>query len=566
MAVNGSIVAAQATIVAIVSCLLAGTATAQQPAQPRLFQPPRDVVAPATGTAAIKGRVVETGSNQPIRKARIHAASPALRDGRTTYSDANGAFELSALPAGHYTVTTAKLGYVPAAYGQPRVMELGTAIDVSDGKIVAPIDVAMSRAGVIAGRITDEFGEPLPNTRVAAMRYQGANGNRRLMPAAARVTNDIGEFRIFGLVPGEYYLEATLPGNDVQLYDPDTGNRPAVYAPTYYPGTANAGSAQPLTITTGQTLSGTNLMLLPVRPVRVTGTVSDSTGALLVNASVMAALRESGPGSVVASSVGRDGSFTLAGLTAGEYVLRVRTGMPQSGAESAAVPFTVGTSDVTNVHIVTSPPTSVTGRVHVDPSELGSLRPTIFRLNAPAGTPGDIGVSGGANTMVKDDFTFELKIPPGRVFIRSNTAGWFLRSVRIQGVDVLDSGVTVQPNQPITDVEIQITNKQPEVTGTVRTAAGDPTRTAYIVVFPQNSALWGFGSRYVRMVRPNPDNKYRALVPPGDYYEVALDHVEGAEWSEPDFLERVREKAVTISLQDGDHKTQDLSLVPSSPQ
>lgn len=533
----------------------AGQASAQSP--------PRDTVV-HSGTAVIKGRVVEAGTSQPVHKVRIHANSPALKDGRTAYTDANGAFELTALPAGRYTVTAGKVGFVPAAHGQPRPMELGTAIDVADGQVVAPVDFAMSRAGVIAGVITDEFGEPLANTTVSAMRYQTANGQRRLVPASVRQTNDIGEFRLFSLIPGRSYVTATYQ-------DPMAGatpNQDGVYAPTYYPGTASVAAAQPIAIAAGQTQTGMNLMLLPVRPVRVSGTVLDSTGKPPVGAPVQSFAREGLRAPVGYASVRSDGTFVLEKMTAGDYTLRVGSNMrPGGGGETAALPLTVGSGDVSDVHIVTSPPISVTGRVHVDPVELGTLKGSTFRLTTPASTPAEAGLGANPPTAVHDDFTFELKIPPGHVFIRSNTPGWFLRSVRFNGAEILDTGVEIKPNTSIRDVEIELTHKQPELSGVARTAAGEPTRTAYVILFPQDRTHWGYLSRYVRLGRPNPDNQFRILVPPGEYLAVALDYVPpGEEISDPAFLEPLRDRATPISLRDGDHKTLDLTVTSASPQ
>jgi len=53
-------------------------------------------------------------------------------------------------------------------------------------------------------------------------------------------TNDIGEFRLFGLQPGRYVVSA--------LWAPEPGTELALqrlgYAPTYYPGTVESDSAQ----------------------------------------------------------------------------------------------------------------------------------------------------------------------------------------------------------------------------------------------------------------------------------------------------------------------------------
>jgi hypothetical protein len=307
-------------------------------------------------------------------------------------------------------------------------------------------------------------------------------------------------------------------------------------------------------------------MLLPARSVSVTGTVSDSSGNPLPVAVVMASLRVGGAGGMKRAQVSAAGAFTLAGLSAGEYILRVRADSRSGNGESVAIPLTVGASDINDLHIVTSPPTSVSGRVHVDPAELGSLKASTFHLSSPPATEEDIGISGGAAAAVKDDFTFELKIPRGRVFIRSNTAGWFLRAVRIGGVDVIDSGIEIQPNAPVSGVEIELTHKQPEVTGVVKTAAGEVTRGAYVLVFPQDPAKWGYLSRYVRMGRPNPDNQYRILVPPGEYFAIALDFISPGDQRDPEFIGRQRDRAVAISLKDGDHKALDLALSPASPQ
>jgi hypothetical protein len=273
--------------------LLLASAEPLSAGQAPLFQPPRDRVV-QSGTAVIKGRIVEAGSGQPVRKARVRATSPALQDGRAAYTDGNGAFELTALPAGHYAVTANKIGYVPTAFGQMRPLDAGAAIDVPEGKVVSSVDITMSRAGVIAGRISDEFGEPLAGTAVSAMRYQVIQGTRRLQNVATRMTNDVGEFRLFGLGPGQYLLAATLQDNS------DQANAREVYAPTYYPGTASAGAAQPLTLGLAQTISGMNMMLLPERSVSVTGTVSSSrTGSNPpANAVVMLNYRAGAPGMV----------------------------------------------------------------------------------------------------------------------------------------------------------------------------------------------------------------------------------------------------------------------------
>jgi hypothetical protein len=297
--------------------------------------------------------------------------------------------------------------------------------------------------------------------------------------------------------------------------------------------------------------------------------VTDSSGTPLNSAYVNVDVRMgAGPmGSNRGAMVKPDGTFSIAGLAQGDYVLRVGTNNNRGEGEVATVPLTVANNDIADVHIVTAKPTSITGRVIVDPAESGSLKGSAFRLMTPAASADDAAVNGPGNgngTPVKDDFTFELKARPGRIFIRSNTVAWFLRAVRVNGVDVMDTGFEIRANEPVTGVEIELSHHQPDVTGTVTTAEGMVTRNAYVVVFPRNREHWTYLSRYVRMARPNPDNQYRAQVPPGDYLAIAVDVVEQGEWAEPDFLARVRERAVPFTLAEGEHKTLALTLVTLS--
>jgi uncharacterized protein (DUF2141 family) len=187
----------------------------------------------SVGTGAIKGRVLEATGDQPVRKARVHAASTVLQDGRTAFTDSDGYFSLNALPTGRYIITANKPSYINASYGQSRPLELGRAIEVADGQTVEQIDVRLSRGGVIAGIITNAFGEPQDDTLVAAMHYQAIQGTRRLVTVASRVTSDIGDFRLFGLPPGQYYLAATHRDHGTDAKPQET------YASTYYPGTGS---------------------------------------------------------------------------------------------------------------------------------------------------------------------------------------------------------------------------------------------------------------------------------------------------------------------------------------
>ena len=64
------------------------------------------------------------------------------------------------------------------------------------------------------------------------------------------------------------------------------------------------------------------------------------------------------------------------------------------------------------------------------------------------------------------------------------------------------------------------------------------------------------------MGRPDQDGKYKLIsLPPGNYYAIALDYVEQGANTDPEFLERVKERATEFSMTEAENKTLHLKLV-----
>jgi hypothetical protein len=450
---------------------------------------------------------------------------------------------------------------VTASYGQTRPLEAGTLIDVADGQAIEHIDVKLSRTGVVAGRIADEFGEPMAGVQVAIVRFQVINGGRRPIQVATRSTNDIGEFRLFGFPPGQYYLTATLPR--FQMAD-DRANQPA-YAPTYYPGTGSIAEAQRLAIAAGQVVAGMNMTLLPVRGMRVTGTVVDSSGRPASHGSVT--LGQPTPAaspSFISGNLKPDGTFSLSNVTPGEYVIRW---FGQELGERALAQVTVGGADVDGIVLVAVKAATIAGRITIDRAATDTIKPSEVRLAVGAVRPEDDYATASAGVpLINDDFTFQMKPWPGRLLITGGAvkAGWMAKAVRLNGADVTDTGLDVGVDG-ISGLQVEMTNIVSEVSGTVTDASGSPTRNAWVVVFTQDREKWRVNNRNVVAIRPDPTNEYRArTLRPGAYYAVAVavDALEPGEWSDPDVLERLRARAVAVEIGQGERKTVNLTLTP----
>ncbi len=529
--------------------------------------PQRDsAAAPQTGTAVIRGRVTLAGGVQPVARASVRASSPTLKTPRAVKTDANGRYEIRDLPSGKYVVSVVKPNFVTAAFGQKRPLGPGAPFDLADGQNAADVNVSIARSGVISGRVLDEVGDPVTDVQVLTMRYQYLNGERRMMPAPGRgATNDVGEFRLFGLPPGDYFVVAAMQ-NGIFAESDSKGESRSGYASTYYPGTGNPAEAQRISIDAGQVVAGLTMTLLPVRTVHVSGVALDDAGRPMSGANVMTMTTNTMLGSAPAARVGADGKFTVTGLTPGDYVLRAGSFLSGSDAQTATLPITIADSDISDVQLVAYRPSTITGRVVFDPPD-GRPQPSTLRIVAARPNPM---LGGGGNATAKDDLTFEMKAAPGHAVIRANVAAagpWQLKSVMLNGVDVTDSGIDVPQNETIPNLVVTMTAGHGELSGTVAGADGQPERDCWVIVFSRDSAKWTPLSRATVATRPGQTNRFQVRVPPGDYYAIAVDNfdVEQGEWTDPTFLARVRDRAVTFSIADGDKKTLDLK-VSASPR
>jgi hypothetical protein len=88
------------------------------------------------------------------------------------------------------------------------------------------------------------------------------------------VTDDLGEYRLFGVIPSDYYVSATYRTPPVSAADADAPG----YAVTYFPGTVSAAQAQRVTIGTGRSVDDVNIALVPVKTAQITGAVVNSQG------------------------------------------------------------------------------------------------------------------------------------------------------------------------------------------------------------------------------------------------------------------------------------------------
>src|SRR5262245_54905085 len=181
---------------------------AQQPQRPARDSSAQAKDAPPPPTGRISGRVVTADNGRPVKRARVFVTAAELPGGRGALTDDTGLFELSDLPAGRYTMTVSKSGFVSLSYGQRRPLQAGTPLQLADGQELRGIEFRLPRGSVVAGHVYDESGDVMPGVMVRVMRYEYLQGDRRLTNAGSAQTDDRGQYRVWGLMPGDYYVNA----------------------------------------------------------------------------------------------------------------------------------------------------------------------------------------------------------------------------------------------------------------------------------------------------------------------------------------------------------------------
>jgi hypothetical protein len=199
-----------------------------------------------TGPGAITGRVV-TPSGRPVSGALVQVSGN--RQTRLVLADANGRFDAGRFRNGEYRIETGKSGYLTPEFRGPSDSVTASIVQVSADTPIHDIDVVLARGGAIAGAIVDGAGEPFQGVLVRAMRLREVGG-RTVATAAgwARLTDERGRYRIFGLPPGAYFIVASLNATEPAL----EGRRAQGFAPVYYPATSHVESAQTVQVADGR--------------------------------------------------------------------------------------------------------------------------------------------------------------------------------------------------------------------------------------------------------------------------------------------------------------------------
>jgi hypothetical protein len=263
-----------------------------------------------TSTASISGSVREAGSQAAIPDARVTLSGPGVRESATT--DAAGRFTFTGLLPGRYAFVVDKEGFAFDQAISPRV-----AVVAGRASVAA---IEMQRAAVIVGQVRDDRGNPRGGVSVHALRTVPSGGTEAV-PGPVPRTNDLGEFRVDRLPPGEYLVLAAPP---------DTRVNGTALMPTYYPSTTDQKLAGKIQVGPGGAAVGIFIEMIAATAYEITGTVVDEQGrprrAMITFVSQSVQTWAPGQSASMRARVSAlvtrpDGTFRITGLGPGTYRL-----------------------------------------------------------------------------------------------------------------------------------------------------------------------------------------------------------------------------------------------------
>lgn len=525
-----------------------------------LFQ----AVSPA---ASISGTVLDEAAvyRTPLFHARVELAGK--RGGPIAVrTDLDGRFEFPDLPPGKYRVTVTSDGFLRKTAN----------IAIAAGQTRSDLVFAMQTAPTIIGRVRDQFNLPISNVRVEAMRaIYGPRGDRSVVAVESALTDDRGEFHLYWLDPGDYYIRASSPASSTSKRDDPSG---VTLVPTYYPGFREPQFAKKISLRVGLRLDAFDFVLQKqTNPARISGRIfNEATGNGVATQIYLSPAGEtansqqySGRSTVTHMPPGHDdGYYEVDGMPEGTYILTARsvsadgllpvTQKVTLSSPARATPAGPGLE----LNLMMSPGSPVTGQVVSESGEMLDLRPARVALES---VDPDLPSSQLASTNVQGDAQGQFTIPgvpqgdyairmlglPGDAYVKSAVSG---------DSDIHAKALRIDFASP-PPIRIVIASDGGRLDGVVLDKTGQPFSEAQVALVPDASRQ-SSPDQY-RAALSDDDGRFTLRgIPPGEYRLFAWQYVEPNAYMDQIYMEGYAQLGTAVSIQPSSSGTVTVPLIP----
>jgi hypothetical protein len=415
------------------------------------------IVPQSEAQSSVQGTVMNLANDSPIPNARVELKGEG--NGRptnlTTRTGADGTFTFQQVPKGSYRVVANHTGFLALL---PTVPAPSPHVKVKEDRETVSVSLRLVPQGVIAGRVFEE-GTPVKLAIVTLMRLAFDRGQRRLVSVKYAYTDDLGQYRLFDLAPGHYFVSAADRSVRGALDRADEHHGKTVdksdhekFVPTFFPAAASFRDAVPIEIKPGSSQTSTDISLFRMHGWFVSGKVQFPRDPIFLEPPWVE-LRPSDP--MVSNSSSQriatvntdDGTFRIDNVLQGSYLLAVNTQIAGSQFFGTAS-VDVSGSNVQGVPILIRPGFSLHGRITV----ADGGRCEMSELRVIAQSLGDTGAVQSISAAVMDDgaFVFENLHPDRfRIDLSESNGSCYLKSVILDSHEVRPVSVQLATESPL---------------------------------------------------------------------------------------------------------------------
>lgn len=518
-------------------------------------------------TCTVSGIVIRSQDNAPLKNATVQLVNDADREHQiATRTTADGRFELKNVPAGQYKLKVSRNGYVDQELNQKKPGDPGATFTLKPRQRIPDLIFKLGRAAVITGKVYDEDGEPVAGVSVRVMRQVYTEGRKSFATAKFQQTNDLGEFRIFGLAPGRYYISAELTSwnrivGDREFSGSEKSAGERGYAKIYYPSALELAKASSVSVKEGDEISSVDIFMKEVTVYRVRGKIQylfPHRGSGDTQLTVMRRGQKIDWDFVGAQVVVKaDNTFQIPELVPGEYTISAEF-FDQAKLYSTQEDVDVVNADVDGLTLILGPGVDIPGHLLWDGKP--SLEGERVTINL---TPVQIGSwAGGGLAHVEETNQFTLKeVPQGtfRISVDGISKDCYIKQIQLGETALPDHLLRVNRGS-VGQLDITINSKGARLQGMVVNDESTPVAGVWVVAVPEESKR-SLLYLYKSVTTDQYGHYDLQGLAPGKYSLFAWDGVEHGEWEDSEFLKTNGVKGVTVEMSDGDAKAADLQVI-----
>jgi protocatechuate 3,4-dioxygenase beta subunit len=521
---------------------------------------------------SVEGTVVNAAGEAALKGVSVQLI-PA--SGGTTIkadTDDKGAFSFKEVAPGRYRLAADRTGFIREEYGAHGVSASGTVITVLAGQAMKDLVFKLKPMAVIAGKVLNEEGEPVPNLAVTAFRPGYSRGRRELQLAGSAMTNDLGEFRVARLAPGCYLVAATALSGVPSATTPTgapVGDAPEeAYVTTFFPHSADANSGTCVQVGMGAEARGYDIRMVRTKTVRLKGKLSGmppgAEGGAIFLARKNSGVSASGGGFLITGGMAPanppDFTFEFKGLRPGSYLLAGMAFGESRNTLSGSMTIELGNDRLENiVSLAVGPAEVLTGAVVAEDAEPGKVDMKGAQVAIEPLEPASRFRSNGA---VASDGSFTLRDVAReqyRVRLTGGPETAYVKAVRLGADNARNAEIDLTGCAGGRTLQIVLSTAGAQVDGVV-TSDGEkamPGATVTLIPDSRRSELYKNTT-----TDQNGGFTFKGIAP-GDYKLLAWDAIEPGLWEDPEFVRPFESKAEGVSLKEKERKAYSLRVVPA---